>query len=186
MTMTRTIPVVPSRHEKGRAKLIIILAGLFLVSCSHVPPMNKSGRADSQKKTETAQKAREAQPQPESQPLPNVSSSAGEDERKWTRYMTDEDDITYFCDENAIIQSSKNIIQIWGKREFPPGAAQKEIVTLDEIDCREARYRTLNLRVTYWNGTTGTSHEATRWAKIWENSTEEYLMDEHCPHNPAP
>ena len=69
--------------------------------------------------------------------------------------MTDEDDIRYFRDEDAIIRSPKNIIQMWRKREFPPGATQKEIVTLDEIDCGKARYRTLDLRVTYRDGRTG-------------------------------
>jgi hypothetical protein len=69
---------------------------------------------------------------------------------------------------------------MWRKREFPPGAAQKEIVTLDEIDCRKTRYRTLELRVTYWDGTTGRSDNATQWVKIYKNSSEAYLMGEHC------
>jgi hypothetical protein len=69
---------------------------------------------------------------------------------------------------------------MWIKREFPPGAAQKEIVTLDEIDCREAQYRTLELRVTYRDGRTGRTDKATEWVKIYENSNEEYLMGEYC------
>jgi hypothetical protein len=179
------MPVVPSRHDKARAKLIIILAGLFLVSCSHVPPMNTSGRADSQKKTETAQKAREAEPQPESQPLPKLSSSAEGAGRKWIGYMRDDDGTEYFYDRDALIQSSTGFIQMWRKREFPSGAAQKEIVTLDEIDCRKGRYRTLELRVTYWDSRKGTSDKATGWTEIYQDSTEEYLMDEHCARNPA-
>jgi hypothetical protein len=44
-----------------------VLIVLFLVSCSHVPFMDKSASADSQKtvaKTKTAQKVEDLQPQP--------------------------------------------------------------------------------------------------------------------------
>ena len=186
MTTTRIVPVVPSRHDRARAKLIIILAGLFLVCCSHVPPVNTSGRTDSEKKTEAAQKAREAEPQPKSQPLPKLSSGAEEAGRKWISYMRDDDGTEYFYDRDALAESSAGVIRIWRKREFASGAAQREIVTLDEIDCRKTRYRTLELRVTYWDGRTGTSDKATRWVEIYQDSTEEYLMDEHCTRNPAP
>ena len=178
MTATRTMGIVPSRPRRALPE-IIILSFLSLVSCSFnfdLPWDRTAGDGSRQKTTKTET----APAQPGSQPLPKLSSSAGEDGRKWTRYMTDDDDIRYFYDEGTIIQSSNNIIRMWRKREFPPGAAQKEIATLDEIDCRKTRYRTLELRVTYWDGTTGRSDNATRWAKIYNNSGEALLMGEHC------
>jgi len=179
MTTTRTLGIVPSRPRGALPELIIILSFLSLVSCSFnfdMPWDRTAGDGSQQKTTKTET----APAQPGSQPLPKLSSSAGEDGRRWTKYMTDEDDTKHFYDEGAIIQSSNNIIRMWRKREFPPGAAQKEIVTLDEIDCRKTRYRTLELRVTYWDGTTGRSDNATQWVKIYKNSSEAYLMGEHC------
>ena len=185
MVTTRTMPVIPLRHMKDALKLAIILAGLFLVSCSHGPTMNKNGTADSQKKAATAQKTRDAEPQPQNQPLPQLSSSSYEAGRKWTSYARDQS-AEYFYDKDAITQSSKGLLRMWRKREFPSGAAQKEIVTLDEINCPKQEYRTLGLRVTYWDGKTGLSDTPTRWAQIWADTAEEYLMDEHCPPNPKP
>jgi len=69
---------------------------------------------------------------------------------------------------------------MWRKRVFPSWAFQKEIVTLDDLDCREARYRTREVRVAHWDGAAQTSDEITAWANIYSSSPEEYLMDEYC------
>ena len=256
--MTKLTISVPSRPEKGLLKLIVMLAGLLLISCSHAPVTNKNSAADSQKQPETAQKARgEAArpgdtrvidgieyvygknvrymvspgepeyvwmprdqyspgtldssrartaasakeqkelteriarleeelktggaPQPASpaQPAskPPVSDEAG---RKWTSYAEDGNGIEYFYDKDTIAHPSKDLVRMWRKREFPSGAGQKEIVTLDEIDCRGARYRSVELRVTYRDGTIRTFDKVTPWAKIYEESAEQYLMSEHC------
>jgi len=50
---------------------------------------------------------------------------------------------------------------LWRKRTFPTWAFQKEIVTLDELNCRQARYRTRELRVTNWDGSSQTSDKVT-------------------------
>jgi hypothetical protein len=166
-------------RRKYRTDLIIIPFILSLVSCSlnFDMPWDRNVADNPQKKTA---KAETAPTQPESRPAPELSSVAGDEGRKWTKYMTDEEDIKHFCDEDAIVRPSKGIIQIWRKREFPPGATQKAIVTLDEIDCRKAECRTLELRVTYRDGTTGKSDKPTGWIKIYANSDEEYLMGEYC------
>ena len=179
MTTTRAMGIVPSRPHRALLELIIILSILSLVSCSFNFDMpGDKNVADGYQKRTTGSETGPAQP--ESQPRPVLSSSAGEDGRKWTSYTTDDGDTKYFYDKDAIMRSSNNIIQMWRKREFPPGAAQERIVTLDEIDCRKTQYRTLELRVTYSDGTTGRSNEATRWVKIHANSSEEYLMRENC------
>jgi hypothetical protein len=267
MTTIHTISVLPSQPEKGLRKLIIILATLFLVSCSHTATMHDKVTADSQKKPETVQKAREEEPRPgdtrvvngveyvygknvrymispgepeyvwvrrdqyspdalgssrprtgasakEQQEMaeriarlegdlkpggapqpaspaaqaaspaaqaaskPSLSDEAG---RQWTNYDEDRDRVQYFYDRDSITHPSKDLIQMWRKREFPSGASQKEIVTLDQIDCHgAARYRSIELRVTYRDGTTQTFNKVTPWAKIYVGSAEEYLMNEHC------
>jgi hypothetical protein len=169
--------IVTSRPRGALSELIIILFVLSLVSCSFNLPRDRNVADGSQKKST---KTETASAQPGTQPPLQLFSTGGMYYRKWAKYVTDEDDIKYFCDEDAIIQSPKNTVQMWIKREFPPGAAQKEIVTLVEIDCREAQYRTLELRVTYRDGRSGRTDKATEWVKIYENSNEEYLMGEYC------
>jgi hypothetical protein len=109
------------------------------------------------------------------------SSAAEEPERKWISYMRNEDtSLEYFYDKDALVKTSKNVLQVWRKRVFAPGSAQKEIVTFDQIDCREAEYRSLQLSVTYWDGTAKTFDKVSPWAHVYTNSAEEYLMDQHC------
>jgi hypothetical protein len=109
------------------------------------------------------------------------SSAAEEPERKWTSYMRGRDGTEYFYDKGAVIQTPQGYLQVWRKRVFPPGAAQKEIVTFDQLSCdfRE-EYRTLQLTVTYWDGTTKVYNKFSSWAHIYTNSPEEYLVDHHC------
>ena len=177
MTMTCILGIVPSRSREVLLKLVIILSVLSLVSCSSDLPRNKKSADGSQEKTTNTGTV---SAQSGSQRLPAVSSSAGEDGRKWTMYLIDQNDTKLFYDQNGVMQSSKNIVQIWRKREFSPGAPQRQIVTLDEIDCRKAQYRTLVLGVAYWNGTTGRSDNPTRWMKILKGSGEAYLKGQYC------
>jgi hypothetical protein len=109
------------------------------------------------------------------------SRAAEEPERKWTSYMRDRTTgVEYFYDKDALLKTSQNTLQVWRKRVFPTGSPQKEIVTFDQIHCREARYRSLRLTVTNWDGTTKTYDKTSSWANVYTNSVEEYLMDQHC------
>lgn len=181
MSSARSMSILPSRVSRALMQLTITFAILSLVSCSmsfDSPWENKASEIPQKAPAKT----QKAPGQPEDQSLSSSSRAlpvAGDSGRKWNKYMTDEEDVRYFCDEGAIAKS-KGMVQIWTKREFPSGASQRAIVTLEEIDCSKARYRTLELHVTYSDGTTGRSNEATRWAKIHENSNEEFLLHENC------
>ena len=109
------------------------------------------------------------------------SSAAEESERKWTSYLRGRDGTEYFYDKSAMIETPERTLQVWRKRVFPSGAAQKEIVTFDQLTCdfRE-EYRTIQLSVTYWDGTTKVYDKFTPWAHIYTNSPEQFLVDEHC------
>jgi hypothetical protein len=110
-----------------------------------------------------------------------ICCGAEDTHRKWTSYMKEPDSkVEYFYDAETLIKPSNGLLQMWRKKVFPAGAAQKEIVTLDEIDCREARYRSLELIVTYWDGTTRRYDTPSPWANVYTSSVEEFLMDQHC------
>ena len=179
MTTTGTMGTVRLRPRRALSRLSTMLSILCLLSCGLNVDLPREGSiADGSQKQGT--KTETASVQPKTKPLPQFFASGSMYYRKWTKYWTDDDDIKYFYDEGAIIQSSKSTIQMWIRREFPSGAAQKEIVTLDEIDCSQARYRIRELRVTYPNGTTRRTDKVTKWITIYENSNEEYLMGEYC------
>jgi hypothetical protein len=106
--------------------------------------------------------------------------SAEEVERKWTSYWKDTQDVEYFYDKDAIERPSANILQVWRKRVFPQRAAQREIVALDEINCRLQQHWALELQVTAWDGTTRITKKLGPAATIWPNSPEEYFLDTIC------
>lgn len=109
------------------------------------------------------------------------SAAAEESERNWILYMRGRDGTEYFYDKGAVIETPQRTLQVWRKRVFRPGAAQKEIVTFDQLACdvRE-EYRTLQLSVTYWDGTTKVYDKWSEWAHIYTNSPEQYLVNQHC------
>jgi hypothetical protein len=119
----------------------------------------------------------ESTPQAPSRPEQPVKDATG---RIWTRYFANDDGLEWFLDEGAPLEASRDVIQMWRKRVFPSWAFQKEIVTLDELDCHEARYRIRELRVTSWDGKTQTSDNVTPWANVFSSNPEEYLMNEYC------
>ena len=109
------------------------------------------------------------------------SSAAEEPERKWTSYMRERNNsVEYFYDKDTLVKTPQGTFQVWRKRVFAPGAAQKEIVSFDQINCREAEYRTFQLTVTYWDGTSKTYDKPSSWAHVYSSSPEEYLLEQNC------
>ncbi len=109
------------------------------------------------------------------------SGAAEESERTWTSYMRGRDGTQYFYDKGAVIETPQGYLQVWRKRVFPAGAAQKEIMTFDQLGCFfQEEYRTLQMTVTYWDGTIKEYEKVSPWAHIYTNSPEQYLVDHHC------
>ena len=108
-------------------------------------------------------------------------AGADESERNWLMYMRGRDGTEYFYDKGAVIETPEGYLQVWRKRVFRPGAAQKEIVTFDQLSCGgQEEYRSLQLSVTYWDGKTEVFSRISPWAHIYTNSPEQFLVDEHC------
>ena len=103
----------------------------------------------------------------------------GADGRTWTIYFRNDDGVEWFLDEGTL-KRTRDGIEIWRRRTFPHWAFQKEIVTLDALNCSEERYRALELRVTGWDGSSQRTDKASPWANVYSNSPEHYLMKVYC------
>lgn len=110
-------------------------------------------------------------------------------ERKWEFYVKDSGGVSYYFDKETITFPSKNVMHVWRKREFPlekPGAGRtssnmKEIVALDEFDCRDGRYRSLEVQGLKWDGTTTEIfRKPTPWGAIYDDTAEIYFLDNYC------
>ena len=117
--------------------------------------------------------------------LSMVGATAQEAHRAWTKYATDNREVEYYFDKDAVLRPDTDILHIWRKRVFPQRSPLKEIVALDEFNCRLQRYRALELHVTGQDGNTQVSRKVGPWTPIWADSPDEYFLDETCKKKPA-
>jgi hypothetical protein len=110
------------------------------------------------------------------------SLAMGEEEvnHKWLEYIKDGRGVTYFYDKENITYPSSGIIKVWRKREFPVRSGQKAIVTLDEIDCFNQKYHSLQIQVVRWDDTVETFNRVQDWITIWGETPEEWFLDNSC------
>jgi hypothetical protein len=113
-----------------------------------------------------------------------VGATAQEADRTWTKYATDNKEVEYSFDRDAVARPDKDILHVWRKRAFPQRSPMKEIVALDEFNCRLQQYRALELHVTGWDGNTRISNKVGPWTPIWADSPEEYFLDKVCKEKP--
>ena len=120
-----------------------------------------------------------------SKPSETNSASAGEmakegRERKWENYATGPHTIGYYVERESITYPSKTLVHAWRKRVFPPHSPQKEIISFDEIDCNEARYRSLEIEGVYWDDKVKTFKVVSPWVRISKGSPDEVLYLDVC------
>jgi len=110
-------------------------------------------------------------------------------ERKWELYMKDNGGVSYYFDKGSVTFPSKNVVHVWRKREFPEGTAgarhtssnMKEITSIDEFDCSEGRYRSLEVVGLKWDGTTTeVFRKPTPWGAVYQGTAEDYFLDNYC------
>lgn len=99
---------------------------------------------------------------------------------KWEKYDTDSNGVQYFYDRGSISYASPNVLQVRRQRIFPQEAQYTRVITLDQIDCTEQRYRTMEITVTNKDGSTQEFKKASRWAYIHLGMPEGYFLREHC------
>ncbi|MDR2018826.1 MAG: hypothetical protein LBQ00_08195 [Syntrophobacterales bacterium] len=109
-----------------------------------------------------------------------VAVGAEEVDHKWQEYMKDGRGLTYYYDKESITFPSGGIIKLWRKREFPVRAAQKTIMSLDEIDCYKQKYRSVQMQVAQWNEEVETFSRVQDWMTIWGDTPEEWFLDNTC------
>ncbi|MGD0229322.1 MAG: hypothetical protein ABSC19_03050 [Syntrophorhabdales bacterium] len=101
-------------------------------------------------------------------------------QRNWENYASDRNGVDYYLDKQGVTYPSKGLVRIWRKRSFAPRALQKEIIALDEIDCNEARYRSLEIQAVYWNGNIKTFTVTSPWNPIFTHTPDETVFLDFC------
>jgi len=139
---------------------------LFITGCS----LTRSGKA--QKDAQLAKQA-EAQKSLQAQ-QPTVK------ERKWESYASDRHMVDYYYDKESVTFPSKTLVRAWRKRVFLPKSPQKEIISYDEIDCNNARYRSLEIEGVFWDGTSKTYKKISEWTPIYEGTPDEAFYLDRC------
>ena len=153
---------------------LICCLALLMVACSFI----RSGKANKDGKSAAGQ----AEPAKVSETRSGSAGEAGKEgrERKWENYASDANGVDYYVERETIAYLSKTIVHAWRKRTFLVKSPQKEIISFDEIDCGEARYRTLEVEGVYWDGRTKTFKAVSPWVRIFADSPDEVLYLDVC------
>ena len=75
------------------------------------------------------------------------------------------------CRRETVAYPSKTLVRAWRKRTFPMHSPQKQIISFDEIDCNEARYRSLEVEGVYWDDKVKTLKVVSPWIRIFSGFT---------------
>jgi hypothetical protein len=145
---------------------LICCLSLLMVGCS----LTRSGKAARQ--AEQVKKAEQARVEE------NTQQGPGND---WKNVGSDLRNVEHYFDTGSITQTPEGFLRIWRKRIFPEKSAQQAIISLDEIDCRAQKYRTIKTQVIQRDGTLSPLYLAkTDWIVIFSESAEEYFLDNEC------
>ncbi len=102
-------------------------------------------------------------------------------ERKWEEHARVRIGIVYYYEKDSITYPSRGIVKVWRKRVLPDRMTDKEIISLDEIDCQKEKFRSVFIQVIRKNDTVDTFKKPSEdWAQIYVDSPEEYFMDHFC------
>lgn len=100
----------------------------------------------------------------------------------WKQYATGKDRTKHFYDTQRVMYVSDTIVRVWEKTSTSEASASltKELSTYREIDCSKLKYRVLEMRVAYRDGTEKSqSFTNPKWVDIshntWMHTLYEYL-----------
>ncbi len=151
-----------------------LLFCVFITSCL-VISLGACGSVGKAKPAKEARKPAVAEP-----------SSVEWKERQWENYAEDRGGVLFYFERESVTYPSKDIIHVWRKRVFPGrSSSQKEIVSLDEINCKTEKYRSLELQGVNWDDTTTVIYKRpTPWNTIYTDTADEYFLDNFCRRTP--
>ncbi len=151
---------------------LICCLALLTVACSLV----RSGKANKEPGPAAAA------PKAVETASPGATAEAGKEgqERKWESYASDRNGVDYYYEKATVTFPSKTLVHTWRRRTFPINSPQKEIISFDEIDCDDARYRSLEVEGVYWDGKTKVFKVVSPWTRIYTDSPDEVLYLDIC------
>ncbi|HHT9139026.1 MAG TPA: surface-adhesin E family protein [Candidatus Wunengus sp. YC60] len=82
------------------------------------------------------------------------SSNIKAKEEKWKQYATGKDHTKHYYDLESVVYISSNIVRVWEKTTTSEASASltRELNTFREMDCSKLKYRVLEMRVKYLDG----------------------------------
>ena len=82
------------------------------------------------------------------------SSNIKAKEEKWKHYATGTDHTKHYYDSENVVYVSSNIVRVWEKTTTSEASASltRELNTFREMDCSKLKYRVLEMRVKYLDG----------------------------------
>lgn len=111
------------------------------------------------------------------------SSNMNAREEKWKYYATGEDRTKHYYDSESVTYVSDNIVKLWEKTITSEASTSltKELKTFREMDCSKRRYRVLELRVKFRDGSEKEqSFSNPRWMDIPQNTWLDALYEMLC------
>ncbi len=99
---------------------------------------------------------------------------------KWERYGSDRYGVGYYYEKKSVSYPSKGFVHVRRKRVFPDRAPQKQLVEIDEIDCKETTYRSLELVTVFKDDSSKTFNKISPWTYVFPGSADETLMLNVC------
>ncbi|OPY64503.1 MAG: hypothetical protein A4E57_03525 [Syntrophorhabdaceae bacterium PtaU1.Bin034] len=154
----------------------VCVIALIITGCS----LGKSAKKTTEQGRQTEQMKQE-----EAARLAELAKEE-EREKKWEEYATDGARVVYYLDKEGMTFPSKNMVQVWRKRVFPQRSPQKEIISLDVIDCVKQKYRSLIVQGVQWDGSSETWRKPSPWTTIHGDTAEEYILDHFCKEAESP
>ncbi|MCF6155591.1 MAG: hypothetical protein E3K36_10130 [Candidatus Brocadia sp.] len=109
----------------------------------------------------------------------NINAKEG----KWKYYATGEDRTKHYYDPESVVYISGNIVRVWEKTTTSEASTSltKELETLREIDCSRRRYRVLEMRVEFRDGSEKEqSFSGPKWMDITRNTWLDTLYEILC------
>ncbi|MDN3512420.1 MAG: hypothetical protein NG784_14120 [Candidatus Jettenia sp.] len=113
----------------------------------------------------------------------SFSRISGAEDEKWKYYATSKDNTKHYYDVKSITYTSDNLVRVWDKTIVSENSNSltREMRMLREIDCSKRRYRSLEMRVEYIDGSEKEKvYSRPEWIPITSNTWMESLCEIVC------